>query len=97
MNNSIVFCLAEHSVGGRIGKMKIVYMEYQDYWQRYHRLSGNGVALPLELCYYLHVTPSVLAHTFEVDNPSITEQMFINAGFIKDDSFAKYIIREKHL
>jgi hypothetical protein len=91
MERPIIFYLSEHSFGGRIGIMKNVYVEYQDYWRQHHKLSDQQVEIPLELCYHLHIKAPIMEHIFELDNPHVTEQDFINAGFIKDESFAEFI------
>jgi hypothetical protein len=87
----MIFYLSEHSFGGRMGTVKNVYVEYQDYWRRHHKLSAQQVEIPLELCYHLHIKAPIMEHIFELDNPSVTEQDFINAGFVKDPAFTAFI------
>lgn len=92
--SNIIFHLSSYHVNERSKPLKIVYLEYENYWLIYHSLSIQEIEIPLNLQYYLHISGQILEHIFEITDPSITEEHFINAGFIKNEKFSKFI--EQH-
>jgi hypothetical protein len=92
--SNILFHLSTYPVNGQTEPLKIVYLEYEDFWLGHHSLSGKEIEIPLNLQYYLQISTQIVEHVFEVTNRNITEEHFLNAGFIKNDDFSKFI--EQH-
>lgn len=87
MNRPIVFYLTEQTIGEQSGAIKLLYVEYLDYWQTYQCLSPFPVDIPLDIQYHLHIGAPILNNVFQVEKDDITEQDFIEAGFVKDLTF----------
>ena len=91
MKRPLVFYLTDIPVNNEIDDLKIAYIDYLGYWEENNYLSGKSVRIPLELQYHLHIMGEITDHIFEIVNPKINENDFINAGFVKDQSFIDFI------
>ena len=91
MTNSFVFYLAEYPILNNTDILKVVYLEYEDYWNQHACLSDREIILPLNLQYHLHIHSEIANHIFEITNRSITKEDFINAGFVNDPTFVDFI------
>lgn len=91
MTDQFVFYLADYPSSSGINALKVAYIEELNYWKRNKHLSGNKLQIPLNIQYHLHIQSEIADQVFEITNPSITEQDFIAAGFIKDPSFIDFI------
>ena len=91
MPNNFVFYLADYPVSDNTDTLKVVYIEYADFWEQYGYLSDREIIIPLNIQYHLHIRGEIANHIFEITNTNITEKDFVNAGFIQDPSFADFI------
>lgn len=87
MSKPIVFYLTDHKISDTDVIIRLLYLENLDYWQAYNCLSPLPVSIPLHLQYHLHIGNQLLNNVFQVDDHNVTDQDFIDAGFIKDKSF----------
>jgi hypothetical protein len=97
MQNKFVFYLADYPVSEKVGNLKVAYIENFSFWKRYKHLSGQTMDIPLNLQYHLHIKGEIADQIFEITNPNITEEDFINAGFIKDQEFVDFIQYHENL
>jgi hypothetical protein len=86
MQSEIVFYIKEHSIGGR-GRIKLLHVEYLDYWKLYRGLARLAVDIPLAVQYHLDIGHCITINVFELNNRSLTDDDFIKAGFVKDAEF----------
>lgn len=87
MKKPIVFYLTEQKISEDAGSIKLLYVENLDYWKAYGCLSPLPVSIPLDMQYHLHIGTQLTNNVFQIDDQSITEQDFIDVGFIKDEAF----------
>ena len=88
MNRPIVFHLSEEKIG-KAGSIKLLYVEYLDYWQTNKKLSAMPVNISLSLRYHLHIGTQIVENVFQIASSKQNEQDFIDAGFVQDPNFDK--------
>lgn len=87
MVKPIVFYLTEQKISDSAGSIKLLYVENLDYWEAFGCLSPLPVSIPLDMQYHLHIGTQLTSNVFQIDNRNVTEQDFIDVGFVKDESF----------
>lgn len=89
MKRPLVYYLTTHNVGQR--SIKLLYVEYADYWEKNGELSNNPIEIPLDVQYYLHVGARLTNNLFEVTNMSVDDQQCQKAGLVRSQSFTAMI------
>ena len=87
MKHPIVFYLTDQKISEDAGTVKLLYVEYQQYWNEHHCLSPLPVDLPLDVQLHLDIGTQLTNNVFQVNNPALTIHDFMRAGFIRDMSF----------
>lgn len=89
MKRPLVYYLTTHNIGSR--SVRLLYVEYADYWEKNRELSSNPIEIPLDVQYYLHIGARLTNNLFEITNSSVDDQQCQKAGLVKSDSFAALI------
>lgn len=87
----IVFYLTNQHIGGKSGSIKILYVEYEEYFLEQRCMSPLPVDIPLDLQFHLDIGTQIANNVFEVNNPNVTERDFMRAGFVKNMNFIQMI------
>lgn len=86
MQSEIIFYIKEQQISGRV-VIKLLHVEYLDYWKLYGCLSRLAVDIPLAAQYHLDIGNRITTNVFELNNWAVTDDDFIQAGFVKDAAF----------